>query len=56
MAMNGKFIQQRGCELAAEYFHEPHLKSLQYDIITTQLDVGVGFLLARPLLMNSTIL
>ena len=30
--MNGKFIQQRGCELAAERCHELHLKSLQYDI------------------------
>ena len=30
--VNGKFIQQRGSELAAEHYHEPHLKSLQYDI------------------------
>ena len=26
------FIQRRGCELAAECYHERHLKSLQYDI------------------------
>ena len=32
MAVNGKFIQRRGCELAAERYDEPHLKSLQYDI------------------------
>ena len=31
-SVNGKFIQQRGCELAAERYGEPHLKSLQYDI------------------------
>ena len=30
--MNGKFIQQRGCELAAEHYHELDLKFLQYDI------------------------
>ena len=30
--MNGKFIQQPGCELAAERYHELHLKLLQYDI------------------------
>ena len=30
--MNCKFIQRRGCELAAERYHEPHLNSLQYDI------------------------
>ena len=29
--VNGKFIQQQGCELAAERYHEPHPKSLQYD-------------------------
>ena len=27
--MNSQFI---GCELATEHYHEPHLKSLQYDI------------------------
>ena len=32
MTVNGKLIQQRGCELAAECYDEPHLKSLQYDI------------------------
>ena len=31
-SVNGKFIQRRGCELAAERYDEPHLKSLQYDI------------------------
>ena len=31
-SVNGKFIQRRGCELAAEHYHEPQLKSLQYDI------------------------
>ena len=31
-SVNGKFIQRRGCELAAEHYDEPHLKSLQYDI------------------------
>ena len=31
-SVNGKFIQRRGCELAAERYHEPHLKLLQYDI------------------------
>ena len=30
--VNGKFIQQQGSELAAERYHELHLKSLQYDI------------------------
>ena len=32
MTVNGKFIQRRDCELAAERYVEPHLKSLQYDI------------------------
>ena len=27
-SVNGKFIQRRGCELAAERYHEAHLKSL----------------------------
>ena len=31
-SVNGKFIQRQGCELAAEHYDEPHLKSLQYDI------------------------
>ena len=31
-SVNGKFIQLRRCELAAERYDEPHLKSLQYDI------------------------
>ena len=28
MTVNGKFIQRRGCELAAKCYHELHLKSL----------------------------
>ena len=31
-SVNGKFIQRRGYELAAERYDEQHLKSLQYDI------------------------
>ena len=31
-SVNGKFIQRRGYELAAERYHEPHLKLLQDDI------------------------
>ena len=31
-SVNGKFIQRRGPELAAERYDDPHLKSLQYDI------------------------
>ena len=30
--MYGKKKQRRGCELAAERYHEPQIKSLQYDI------------------------
>ena len=29
---NGKFVQRRDYELAVERYHEPHLKSLQYDM------------------------
>ena len=30
--MNGKFVQQQDWELAVENYHEPLLKSLQYDM------------------------
>jgi len=30
--VNGKFVQRQGCELGVEHYHEPHLKSLQYDM------------------------
>jgi len=31
-SVNGTFVQRRVCELAVERYHEPLLKSLQYDM------------------------
>ena len=31
-SVNGNFVQQQDWDLAVEHYHEPHLKSLQYDM------------------------